>query len=205
MSDEARIEATDVERKKPGRWKRRPLKFLLALIAVAIAFVSWRLWVTRGSEAAVGIYMTGDGQSYVVVEQGRFGGLRVPEGQVVTEFASWANDGDSSVDARFRHGRLILVQEQFARNAGGRRCDRKVFHFVFEPSSTRPGDWDLVEAAGERSLSVDGAFWREAIIQAEILAHEISEAVRSLGGHARGRPWTTERWELSPSKAQMLP
>lgn len=197
MSDETTL----VKRGNPARWRRRLLLLAFACAVIGVALLGLRLWETRGSEAAVGIYMTGDGQSYVVIEKRAFGGLCVTAGQIALEEFYWSYEDDRTIEARFRHGRLILDQQQQMRARLGYLCDRRLLHCVFEPSSTRPGDWDLVYAFGRRALALEDSILKEGFLRCWATAQRKWERIKyPKMTRRRNRPLTDE-WTWPPSRS----
>ena len=141
-----------------------------------------------GSEVAVGTYLTGDGQSYLVVERGRFGALRVAGGRITLSPIWFPAPRESHVDASFSSGRLVIsLSEEFGDPSGGDDFSLSGV-FTFESSETRPGDWDLVAAevsgSEHRALSLfSGRFWGDVAGSSSV-----GEAFSKLGGAFGIRP-----------------
>lgn len=97
----------------------------------------------RGSGVAVGIYMTGDGMSYLKIERAWHGGLRV-EGHFLFGFGPLSAPNRSS--ATYREGRLT-VSDRLTRLycVDPVREHTLTCRIVLEPSVENDGDWDGVD------------------------------------------------------------
>jgi len=120
------------------------LGFVFLLLCVIFP-LWWRLRSTRGYKSAAGTYITTGGQSFLKIEPGSWGSLKVQEGF----FILWKNDSTPpDLKPGYKDGRLIL--EQTENFAPPRIVDVFIGIFsslmILEPSSSIPGDWDLIEA-----------------------------------------------------------
>jgi len=140
------------------RKKRKVFLFILFSILIIFAcFLGWRLWKTRHSDQAVGIYITAGGQSYLVIKSG-FWGLRVQEGYFITtgmDLFSPQNLTGTALSADFCNGQLSLTQKETYEMKGSiwdfsKRENPEVDTFFLsldlKPSQSIPGDLDLQRA-----------------------------------------------------------
>ena len=122
-----------------------------------------------GNEPAIGTYITGDGQSYVVIERGQLGDLRVTGGRILIVPGYFAAPTDRSIDVSLDGGRLVISQDEtYSDPAGGSREIRAWSVLTFDPSTARPGDWDLIIAemsssSGGAPAIVESRFWERLL------------------------------------------
>ena len=156
------------------RTKRKILLFItLGVFLVFVCFLGFRLWKTRHSRKAAGIYITSGGQSYLVIERGFLGSLNVKEGYFITSVIDLFNPRNLSgttLAAEFSDDRLFLTQQEsyLIKGASGRITERDRFLLSLElkPSQSIPGDWDLQNAElngnlDNSALLFSGEYWKE--------------------------------------------
>ena len=163
------------------RFRRPRLKHLLIAGAVVLTcVVGWRLWVAHASTPAIGIYMTGDGESFLDIRRAWHGGLRVADGRV--ELVATGLNAHTIARLGWRDGQLLICSEttqQWFKDepASAYRCD-----LVLEPSATRKGDWDirsskLVSGRPRRLSDVvgnDWSRWIDAVGLADVIQSLVS-------------------------------
>jgi len=155
------------------RTKRKILVFIaLGVFLIFVCFLGWKLWKTRHSDQAAGIYITAGGQSYLVIKSG-FWGLRVQEGYFITtgfEFITPKNLTGAALTADFSDGSLFLTQKEIyeVKGSSGKLTEIDTFLLSLELNSSQliPGDWDLVKAeldgkSQPASGLFTGKYWRD--------------------------------------------
>ena len=149
------------------------LFIILAVLVVFACFTGFRLWKTRHSDQAAGIYITSGGQSYLVIERGFLGSLNVKEGYFITSVIDLFNPRNLSgmtLAAKFSDDRLFLAQQEsyLIKGISGRITERDRFLLSLElyPSQSIPGDWDLQNV--ELNVNLDNSallfsseYWKE--------------------------------------------
>lgn len=136
------------------RWSWRRRAWLSACGALLFAvWLGWRWWSTRGYERAVGTYLTNGGRGYLVIEKGFLWSLKVTAGDLFR--VDRTDDYQLRVDitARYRRGRLWIIQRRTQNSIGGIYHTRYGAYSVdsagnaivaaLDPSVAHPGDWDL--------------------------------------------------------------
>jgi hypothetical protein len=137
-------------------------------VGAVVASWAWTLYLSRGSGVAAGTYLMAGGQSYAVIESRSLGRLAVRESRDI-QVTSFAALRGQSLSAWLRRGDLFLSQTSRPDVDPARgllAIGGKVLLFMrLEPSSSVPGDWDLVEAHAEAKWpsKFTPAFWRIAI------------------------------------------
>jgi len=128
--------------------RHKTLSALLVLLIVVLIWYSWETWSRRGAEQAAGTYLTNGGASYLVIESRGWNQLEVTSGFIVTihDGYYWKPEV-SAARATFSRDRLRLNQREVSEGkfAWFPRAEGNL-HLELTPSTTRPGDWNLVTA-----------------------------------------------------------
>lgn len=98
------------------------------------------------SRKAAGIYIVSGGESYLVIESGFWGSLKVQEGEIQTSEGFYIPSKTVSHSLDLKRGALHLGQEEIYDHGNNYPSYNKVISsFILKPSPDIPGDWDLVE------------------------------------------------------------
>ena len=122
-----------------------------ALISLCIlifipVFFAGNLAAAQSAKETPGIYIVSGGESYLVIESGFWGSLKVREGEIQTceGFGTPAKTVSHFLD--LKGGSLNLVQEEIYDYGNDYSSYNKVISsFTLKPSPDIPGDWDLVD------------------------------------------------------------
>jgi len=154
--------------------KKKCFLIILGLAVLIVSLLVFRLWYTRGYKSAAGIYLTTAGQSYIVIEPGHLGSLRVKEGFFISYYWFFlpsfshkiAGEGPVSLDASYKNGRLIVRQRIKKKKVFGREYYTEFLNLLLKPSESIPGDWDLVDSelivfSGVKLKITSKSFWKK--------------------------------------------
>ncbi|MBN1866311.1 hypothetical protein JW916_03365 [Candidatus Sumerlaeota bacterium] len=150
-----------------GRNLRRWVPWAMIPVALFVFYEARLFWISRGAEVAVGTYMMEGGQSYIVIDPGRYGTLAVREagGLQVVCFALPAPP-TRVFSAQFRNGHLIVGQALLIPTKAPAIYGGEILlRMALDPSKSIPGDWDLVEArASTKHPGIfSRVFWVEVV------------------------------------------
>lgn len=132
---------------RPAFSGRAFIRLALVALITAIAFVGWSLWVNRGSRAAVGVYITGDGQSCIEIRRTPLGLLRVNGGSLCLGVMLPPDATNSVFSVKYRGGQLLVQQHQSGVYGSGESKWEVLLDLTLEPSESVDGDWDIVDAS----------------------------------------------------------
>ena len=150
----------------------RRWRFILGALAIAlVAAGGLHLWASRGAGKAAGIYITGDGSGYVVIERSWIPGcLRVKEGMLSFKENWGVVKTPPAFSVSFSHGQLNLEQEMRYHSPNSRSVNSFVFtsRHVLTPSGDAGRDWQLIDARWDVPTSIrkgakflSRAFWSD--------------------------------------------
>ena len=135
------------KRRLPPRARKR---LAVVVLGMVVCVVVWRLWVAHQVAPAVGIYMTGDGESFLDIRRAWHGGLRVADGRIVLNEVGAYAPTEWETGVALRGGRLFVthVERRFDGyyNDWWHECA-----LTLEPSSVKAGDWDVCSAVSDES------------------------------------------------------
>lgn len=157
--------------------KKRIFLFIFLVICASVLIFLFRNLPGRGmAKKAAGIYMISGGESYLVLESGFWGALKVKEGAFNT--ISFPRPSiEISFNVKIEKGKLRLNQNEVYRSQYGSSGTYSVFNFEIRctPGKNIAGDWDLAfaefkEVWGEEKKGlVSKKFWKDITSSSSII------------------------------------
>jgi hypothetical protein len=159
----------------PSKKKSILIISCVALI-IAILIFSWKIWQSRGSEIAVGSYITSNGDGYIVIEKDFLWGLKVKEAmlplgsytyfQILSVFHSThSKNYNRKYKVSFSDGILSIKQHESFMSPEGNLMMKMIMQL--KPSKGSSTEWDIVKcdhkiSGNARKTFLSIKFWRDA-------------------------------------------